>query len=155
MLIKFHNHFFFVCVGYMYYYDDYYFFLLLLLVCFTFALFFLGPSLLSLPHFTVTGILFIFIIFSLYFQEVYIFLRFVFEVMGGGGGRSITNVIFFGPFPYEIQWNLVITRSLGPWKLPCYIRFLIILGLKKKKYKELGPAKLPCYKRVLLYSTSL
>ena len=25
-----------------------------------------------------------------------------------------------------IQWNLVITRSLGPWKLPCYIRFLII-----------------------------
>ena len=25
-----------------------------------------------------------------------------------------------------IQWNLFITRSLGPWKLPCYIRFLII-----------------------------
>ena len=25
-----------------------------------------------------------------------------------------------------IQWNLVITRSLGSWKLPCYIRFLII-----------------------------
>ena len=25
-----------------------------------------------------------------------------------------------------VQWNLVITRSLGPWKLPCYIRFLII-----------------------------
>ena len=28
----------------------------------------------------------------------------------------------------SIQWNLVITRSLGPWKLPCYIRFLIISG---------------------------
>ena len=27
-----------------------------------------------------------------------------------------------------IQWNLVITRSLGPWNLPCYIRFLIISG---------------------------
>ena len=25
----------------------------------------------------------------------------------------------------ELQWNLVIRRSLGPWKLPCYIRFLI------------------------------
>ena len=28
----------------------------------------------------------------------------------------------------SVQWNLVITRSLGPWKLPCYIRFLIISG---------------------------
>ena len=27
-----------------------------------------------------------------------------------------------------VQWNLVITRTLGPWKLPCYIRFLIISG---------------------------
>ena len=27
-----------------------------------------------------------------------------------------------------VQWNLVITRSLGPWKLPFYIRFLIISG---------------------------
>ena len=27
-----------------------------------------------------------------------------------------------------LQWNLVITRFLGPWKLPCYIRFLIISG---------------------------
>ena len=49
-----------------------------------------------------------------------------------------------------IQWNLVIMRSLGPWKLPCYITFLIISGKKTKKYKEMGPAKLPCYKRVLL-----
>ena len=55
-----------------------------------------------------------------------------------------------------IQWNLVITRSLGPWKLPCYIRFLIISGLKNNEiYIELGPAELPCYKRVLLYPTSL
>ena len=28
----------------------------------------------------------------------------------------------------SIQWNLIITRSLGPWKLLCYIRFLIISG---------------------------
>ena len=27
-----------------------------------------------------------------------------------------------------LQWNLVITRSLGSLKLPCYIRFLIISG---------------------------
>ena len=27
-----------------------------------------------------------------------------------------------------VQWNLFITRSLGPWKLPCYNRFLIISG---------------------------
>ena len=31
-----------------------------------------------------------------------------------------------------VQWNLVITRSLGPWKLPCYIRFLTISWSKKK-----------------------
>ena len=31
-----------------------------------------------------------------------------------------------------IQWNLIITRSLGPWKLPCYIRFLLISGWKNK-----------------------
>ena len=31
----------------------------------------------------------------------------------------------------SIQWNLVIMRSLGPWKLPCYIRFLIS-GYKNK-----------------------
>ena len=32
-----------------------------------------------------------------------------------------------------VQWNLVITRSLGPWKLPCYIRFLIISGSRNKR----------------------
>ena len=32
-----------------------------------------------------------------------------------------------------VQWNLIITRSLGPWKLPCYIRFLIISGQKNKE----------------------
>ena len=31
-------------------------------------------------------------------------------------------------FISKIQWNLFITRSLGPWKLPCYIRFLVISG---------------------------
>ena len=53
---------------------------------------------------------------------------------------------------FTVQWNLVITRSLGSWKLPCYIRFLIISG---QRNKELGPANLPCNKRVLLYPTSL
>ena len=42
-------------------------------------------------------------------------------------------------------------RTLGPWKLPCYIKFLITSGYKTKKYEELGPAKLPCSKRILLY----
>ena len=40
------------------------------------------------------------------------------------------------PSPHDInlvQWNLVITRSLGPWKLPCYIRFLIISGKKPQR----------------------
>ena len=27
-----------------------------------------------------------------------------------------------------IQWKLDITRSLGPWQLPCYIRNLVISG---------------------------
>ena len=63
--------------------------------------------------------------------------------------------ILFESWYIKIQWNLVITRSLGPWKLPCYVRFVIISGEKTKQYKELGPAKLPCYKRVLLYPTSL
>ena len=34
------------------------------------------------------------------------------------------------------QWNLVITRSLGPWKLPCYIRFLIISWGKNRNIKS-------------------
>ena len=55
---------------------------------------------------------------------------------------------------YLIQWNLVITRTLGPWKVPCYNRFLY-QGKKTKKYKELGPFKWPYYKRLLLYPTSL
>ena len=56
----------------------------------------------------------------------------------------------------------IITRTLGPWKLPCYIRFIHYIRVPLKKlenyviYKnELGPAKSPCYKRVLLYLTSL
>ena len=28
----------------------------------------------------------------------------------------------------QIQWNLVITRTSGPWKSPCYIRCLVISG---------------------------
>ena len=33
-------------------------------------------------------------------------------------------------------------RTLGPWKFPCYFRFLVYQGFKKtpKKYEELGPA---------------
>ena len=30
-------------------------------------------------------------------------------------------------FNVTIQWNLV-TRTLGPWKLPCYIKFLTVSG---------------------------
>ena len=33
----------------------------------------------------------------------------------------------------HIQWNLIITRTLGPWKLPCYNSFLIISGSKKQR----------------------
>ena len=29
---------------------------------------------------------------------------------------------------HGVQWNLVITRSLGPWNVPCYFRFLILSG---------------------------
>ena len=54
-----------------------------------------------------------------------------------------------------LQWNLFITRSLGPWKLPCISGFSLYQGKNTKKYKELGPAKLPHYKRILLYPTSL
>ena len=32
-----------------------------------------------------------------------------------------------------VQWNLVITRTLGPWKLPCYNRFLIISWQKNQR----------------------
>ena len=42
-----------------------------------------------------------------------------------------------------VRWNCIITRILETWKLPCYIRFLVIIirGEKTtKKYKELGPA---------------
>ena len=35
---------------------------------------------------------------------------------------------------HAIQWNLVIPRTSGPWKLPCYIiRYLIISGLKENE----------------------
>ena len=43
--------------------------------------------------------------------------------------KNLKNIYAMGVI---IQWNLVITRSLGPWKLPCYIRFLIISGYKNK-----------------------
>ena len=41
-----------------------------------------------------------------------------------------THFNFVGPSSlfFTVQWNLVITRSLGPWNLPRYIRFLIISG---------------------------
>ena len=38
--------------------------------------------------------------------------------------NNITNF----PPSTVVQWNLFIRRSLGPWKSPCYIRFLIISG---------------------------
>ena len=39
--------------------------------------------------------------------------------------RKNTRLDRFGDESLVLQWNLIITRSLGPWKLPCYIRFLI------------------------------
>ena len=47
----------------------------------------------------------------------------------------------------HIQWNFIITRTFGPWKLPsnCYIR----VKKNSNKYKELGPAKLPCYNFII------
>ena len=47
--------------------------------------------------------------------------------------REIIAVSRFILASQIIQWNLVITRSLGPWKLPCCIKFLIISGLKKQR----------------------
>ena len=47
------------------------------------------------------------------------------------GARRVTSYFYSALVYYQlyvIQWNLFITRSLGPWKLPCYIRFLIISG---------------------------
>ena len=45
-------------------------------------------------------------------------------------------VLISNIFKSELQWNLVITRSLGPWKLPCYISFSLYQGKKTKKYKD-------------------
>ena len=51
-----------------------------------------------------------------------------------------------------IQWNLVITRSLGPWKLPCYIRFLIISEVQNaKKYKGTGTSNITLFIRGFCY----
>ena len=43
-----------------------------------------------------------------------------------------------------VQWNLIITRSLGPWKLLLLYQVLSLYQGKKQKYKDMGPAKLPC-----------
>ena len=43
---------------------------------------------------------------------------------------------------HTIQWNLVITRSLGPWKSPCYIRFLTTSGWKNKEIQRAGTSKI-------------
>ena len=78
--------------------------------------------------------------------------KWLFEKLGGGGGCSPHP---HGPYAYAyychcgIQWNLVMTKTFGPWKFPCYIKFLLYQGNTRKIYKELGPAKLPCFLRVL------
>ena len=56
---------------------------------------------------------------------------------------STTNVLWM-----TVQWNLFITRSLGPWKYLVISGFSLYQGKKTKKYKKLGPAKLPRYKRI-------
>ena len=58
---------------------------------------------------------------------------------------------------YLMQWNLVITRSLGVGTMKITLLYQVshYIRVKTQKYKKLGPAKLSCYKRVLLYLTSL
>ena len=56
----------------------------------------------------------------------------------------------------DIQWNLIITRSLGPCQITFLYQVSHYIRVKiQRNITELGPAKLPCYKRVLLYPTSL
>ena len=50
------------------------------------------------------------------------------QLCPGQGALHYINILFG-----RVQCNLIITRSLGPWKLPCYIRFVIISGLKTKE----------------------
>ena len=57
-----------------------------------------------------------------------------------------------------IQWTLVITNSLGPVKLLCYIKILLYPGCKTIKYKEIwnfGTKKITLLYRILLYQCSL
>ena len=56
----------------------------------------------------------------------------------------------FQVYSFIIKWNLIITRTIGPGKLPCFIRFLVISGLKQK-YKEMGPEKNHLVMMVLVY----
>ena len=56
-----------------------------------------------------------------------LFKSIVFDPTSGIFSKSKVFIQSYWIWPYNlfIQWNLVITRSLGPWKLHCYIRFLI------------------------------
>ena len=66
--------------------------------------------------------------------------------------------ICFDHFGVFIQWTLVITNSLGPVKLLCYIKKKLYPGCKTIKYKEMlnfGTKKITLLYRILLYQCSL
>ena len=77
-------------------------------------------------------------------------LRTTFWISNFGYTHIFIDLIIFLVFqvPYtvtlQVQWNLVITRTLGPWKLPssCYIRFLLISGWKNKEIQRAGTSKI-------------
>ena len=63
------------------------------------------------------------------------------QLMHGPGGLHQVVLLHQAPpqavccpgIYHNIEWNLVIMKPLGPWKSPCYIRFLVILGFKKRR----------------------
>ena len=73
----------------------------------------------------------------------------------------VGSVYIFNRYRYllsqntHIQWNLFMTRSLGPEGCLVMSSFPLCRGKGTRKYGELGPAGLPYYGRVLLCPTSL
>ena len=69
--------------------------------------------------------------------------------LSGKIGSNMSTKIFLNDNSPKLEWNLIIPRTLGPWKLTSVVisGFLLYQKKRKKKdlLKELGPAKLPCY----------
>ena len=77
-----------------------------------------------------------------------------------------SNIIIFQSFHWHyihvfiwvftsVQWNLVITRSLGPWKLPCYIRVKKLRNIKSWDQQNYLVIRGFCYIRPLYNEVSL